>query len=355
MRRITALTISLLLLILAGCGGAKTENKPAAAEPAKPAAPAAQTPAASAAPKAPTQPVPMNVATATTGGAYYPIGNAIAKLWNDKIPTWVKASAQATNGTPHNIQLLGKKDAEVGFAQSGVVFQAVNGSDAYKDQGKQTHFKGMTHLYPNVMHWVVRKDSNIKGLADLKGKKIVPGAQNSATELNSREMLAILNMDYRTKGDLKADYLDYNQAADQLKNRQTDGIMIAGGVPTAAVLDVMTAGEGKLLSLPADYIKELTTKYPWYFPITIPKGAYKGQDEDIKTVAVANMLIARNDLSEDVVYQLVKAMYDNITELQAAHGAMKAFKLEDALKGITGVVDLHPGAAKFYKEKGILK
>ena len=298
------------------------------------------------------RPVDINVGTATTGGAYYPIGNAIAQLWNDKVPG-VKASAQATNGTPHNIQLLARREAEVAIAQSGVVYQAVNGVDAYKDQGKQTHFKAMTQLYPNVMHWIVRKESRVQSLPDLKGKKFVPGPQNSATELNSREMLAVLGLDYRTRDDLKADYMDYNQAADQLKNKHAEAIMIAGGVPTAAVLDVMTSGEGRLLSLSDSYVKELTAKYPWYSPFTIPANSYKGQDREVKTVVVTNILIVRNDLPDDLVYDLVKAMYDDAPRLAAAHAAMKAFKLEDGLKGITGVVELHPGAARFFKIKGM--
>jgi TRAP transporter TAXI family solute receptor len=310
--------------------------------------------ASSAAQGAGGSPVVINIATATTGGAYYPIGNAIAQVWNDKVPG-VKASAQATNGTPHNLQLMAKKDAEVAIAQTGVCYQAVNGVGTYKDQGKQTYFRAMTHLYPNVMQWVVRKDAPVKALADLKGKRIVPGPQNSATEINSREMLSLLDLDYRTRGDLKADYLDYSQAAEQLKNRQTDAIQIAGGVPTSAVLDVMTTGEGKLLSLPDDYIQKLVAKYPWYFPYTIPANSYRGQDADVKTVAVANILIVRQDLPEPLVHDMVAALYDNAAALSAAHAAMKAFKLEDGLKGILGVVELHPGAARYFQEKGIAK
>jgi uncharacterized protein len=298
------------------------------------------------------RPVDINVATATTGGAYYPIGNAIAQLWNDKVPG-VKASAQATNGTPHNIQLLARREAEVAIAQSGVVYQAVNGVEAYKGQGKQTHFKAMTQLYPNVMQWVVRKESRIQALADLKGKKFVPGAQNSATELNSREMLAVLGLDYRTRDDLKADYMDYNQAAEQLKNKHAEATLLAGGVPTAAVLDVMTSGEGRLLSLPDAYVHNLCAQYPWYSPFTIPANSYRGQDRDVKTVAVTNILIVRNDLADDLVHDLLKAMYEDAGRLADAHAAMKAFRLEDGLKGISGVVELHPGAARFFREKGL--
>jgi uncharacterized protein len=329
-----ALVVCLVAAGIAGCSGSKSDK-----EQQKPAA-------------APARSVNINVATATTGGAYYPIGNAIAQLWNDKLPG-VKASAQATNGTPHNIQLLARKDAEVAIAQTGVVYQAVNGVDAYKDQGKQTHFKGMTQLYPNVMHWVVRKESRVQGLADLKGKKLVPGPQNSATELNSREMLAVLGIDYRARDDVKADYMDYNQAVEQLKNKHADAVMIAGGVPTAAVLDVMTSGEGRLLSLPEPYVQQLTAKYPWYSAFTIPANSYKGQDRDVKTVSVTNILIVRGDLGDDLVHDLLKAMYEDTARLSSAHAAMKAFKLQDGLKGISGVVDLHPGAARFFKEKGL--
>jgi TRAP transporter TAXI family solute receptor len=211
----------------------------------------------------------------------------------------------------------------------------------------------MTQLYPNVMQWVVRAESDVRDLAALKGKRVVPGAQNSATELNSREMLGILGLDYRTRSDVKADYMDYNQAADKIKNKQADATLLAGGVPTAAVIDVMTMGDARLLSLPDDYIKQLVAKYPWYSPFTIPAGSYPKQDRDVKTVAVTNILLVRNDLPEALVHDLLAAMYADAPRLAAAHSAMKAFKLEDALLGIRGVIDLHPGAARFYKEKGI--
>ena len=335
MRALGLVVVCVAAVAVAGCSRSKSDD-----DPQKPAAAKART-------------VNINVATATTGGAYYPIGNAIAQLWNDKLPN-VKASAQATNGTPHNIQLLARGEAEVAIAQSGVVYQAVNGVDAYKDQGKQTHFKAMTQLYPNVMHWVVRKESAAKTLLDLRGKKFIPGPQNSATELNSREMLAVLGLDYRVRQDLSADYMDYNQAVEQLKNRHAEAVMIAGGVPTAAVLDVMTSGEGRLLSLPDPYVQELTARYPWYSPFTIPAGSYKGQDREVKTVAVTNILIVRNDLADDLVHDMVKAMHDDAGRLAGAHAAMKALKLEDGLKGISGVLEPHPGAARFFREKGLL-
>lgn len=330
MRRVWALAAALLLVVVAGCSSGSGGGSESGGIRN------------------------INVATATTGGAYYPIGNAIANLWTEQVPG-VRASAQATNGTPHNIQLLAKGDAEVGFAESGVVYEAVTGSGAYVEQGKQEHFSAMTHIYPNVMQWVVRKDSDIQTLADLKGRRIVPGPQNSATELNSRKMLALVGIDYRDRADARADFLDYNQAAEQLKNRQTEAVMLGGAVPIAAVMDIMASGEGRLLSLPDDYIQELTQAYPWYFPYTIPAGTYPNQNEDVHTVAVANVLIVRKDLPEDLVYDLVKTMYENQAILVESHSAMAAFRPEDGLNGVNGVVELHPGAARFFTEQGILE
>ncbi|MFZ5814995.1 MAG: TAXI family TRAP transporter solute-binding subunit [Bacillota bacterium] len=343
---LSLVSVLLALTILAACGGSAPATKPAEQAPAQNSQ-ASQ-------PEKPAQTYNINVATATTAGVYYPLGNAFATLWSDKVPG-VKASAQATAGTVENVKLMGRKEAEVAFAQNGVIFYAVTGTGSFAQQGKQSFLRGMTHLYPNVMQIAVRKDANIKSLADLKGKRFVPGANGSATELNSREILSVANLDFRERKDVIVDYLDYGQAAEAVKNRQAAGAMIAGGLPTAAVIDMHTSGDVELLSLSDAEIEAITKKYPWYFKVVIPKGTYKGQEKDVVTVAVANILVTREDLPEDLIYNLVKALYDNHDALVQAHKAAADMKLEDGLKGITGVLDLHPGAAKFFKEKGILK
>ena len=163
-----------LALVLTGCGGGGGDK---AAAPAK------------------TQNI--NIATATTGGVYYPLGNAMAQLFNQKI-TGVKVSAGATAGTPQNILLMQKKEAEVAFAQNGVAYYAFNGLEMFKD--KPTKFlRGITNLYPNVMHIVVAADSKINSIKDFAGKKFVVGAIGSATEINSREILGLYGLDYKDK------------------------------------------------------------------------------------------------------------------------------------------------------------
>ena len=293
----------------------------------------------------------INIATATTGGVYYPLGNAMAQLFNQKI-TGIKASAGATAGTPQNVLLMQKKEAEVAFAQNGVAYYAYNGMEMFKD--KPTKFlRGITNLYPNVMHIVVAASSNIKSIKDFEGKKFVPGAIGSATEINSKEILGLYGLDYKDKKNVKGEYLGYSEAAEALKDGRVDGILIAGGLPTSAVLDAASSLKIRILSLEPDMIAKLKQTMPWYYEITIPKGTYIGQTEDVHTVAVANLLICREDLSNDLVYDMTKTLHDNQKDLVAAHSAAKDMKLQDALKGMT--VPLHPGAEKYYKEKGIVK
>lgn len=293
----------------------------------------------------------INIATATTGGVYYPLGNAMSQLFNQKIPG-IKASAGATAGTPQNILLMQKKEAEVAFAQNGVAFYAYNGKEMFKD--KPTKFlRGITNLYPNVMHIVVAANSSIKSVKDFAGKKFVPGAIGSATEINSKEILSLYGLDYKDKKNVKGEYLGYSEAAEALKDGRVDGILIAGGLPTSSVLDAASSLKIRILSIEPEMIAKLKETMPWYYEITIPKGTYIGQTEDVKTVAVANLLICRDDLSNELVYNMTKALHDNQKDLVAAHSAAKDMKLQDALKGMT--VPMHPGAEKYYKEKGIMK
>jgi len=293
----------------------------------------------------------INIATATTAGVYYPMGNAMAQLFNTKVPG-VKASAQATAGTPQNILLMQKKEAEVAFAQNGVAYYAYNGLEMFKDKPVKM-LRGITHLYPNVMQIAVAADSGIRSVKDLEGKGFVPGAVGSATEVNSREILGLYGLDYREKKNVKADYLGYGEAANALKDGRTSGILIAGGLPTAAVMDAAASVKLRLLSLEPEKIRELVEKMPWYYEFVIPKGTYMGQDEDVRTVAVANILICREDLKEDLVYRFTRTIYENLADLVAAHKAAQGIQPENALKGMT--VPLHPGAEKYYREIGILK
>ncbi|MBN1334101.1 MAG: TAXI family TRAP transporter solute-binding subunit [Synergistales bacterium] len=297
----------------------------------------------------------VNIATATTGGAYYPIGNAMAQIWTKKVDG-VKAAAQSTAGTPQNVELMMNEEVQIALGQNGICYYAFNGTGTY--EGKKgfpaKSLRGITALYPNVMHWVVASDSDIASVADLRGQKIVPGAVASATEVNTREMLSVYGLNYMQDAgevNVKADFVGYNEAVDLLKNRQIVASHIAGGVPTAAVLDVLSTGAARLISLEEDKIIEITEKYPWYFPYTIKAGTYPKQEEDIHTIALSNILFTRADQPEELIYMLTKSIYDYHDDLVSAHKATQNTILENALNGMT--LPLHPGSVKYYQEQGI--
>jgi len=301
-------------------------------------------------------PYRVNLATATTGGAYYPIGNTMAQIWSTKLDGKVRASAQSTAGTPQNIELMMNDEVQIGIGQNGICYYAYYATDIYEGKAgfPYTAERGMFTLYPNIMHWVVRKNSGIKSVADLRGKRIIPGQVASATEINSREMLAAYGLNYlKDAGEVNvtAEYLGYNEAADQMKNEQIDATHIAGGVPTAAVMDILSAGAGDLLSMENDQVKAICDKYPWYFPFTIPAGTYLNQKEDVHTIALSNILFTDAKQPDDLIYMLTKATYEFHEDMVIGHRATDYTVVENAFNGMT--IPLHPGSIKYFEERGI--
>ncbi|MCB8817166.1 TAXI family TRAP transporter solute-binding subunit [Desulfosporosinus shakirovi] len=296
----------------------------------------------------------VNIATGTTSGAYYPIGNALAKIWSDKVPG-VKASAQATEASAANMNFLQQNEAEVAFTMANVAVYAYEGQDTFKGRANKD-LRGMTFLYPNVTQIVVRKDSGINSLKDLEGKRFAPGATGSGTVTNSKEVLGAYGLNFweTDKSNVKADYVGFTEASELLKNKQVDAANFSGAMPLAAIMDVSNSIDIKLISLEPEIIKEIVTQYPFYYEVVIPKGTYKGQDEEVHTVALANLLLTRADLSEELIYDLTKGIYENLPDLLNAHSITKNIKKEDSNKGM-GPLPLHPGSIKYFKEVGIMK
>lgn len=290
----------------------------------------------------------ITIATATTGGVYYPVGNALAKLWSTKNNT--QAVAQTSAGGVANMNMLAKKEAEIAFVESGIADYAVNGTEMFEGK-KIVNVKGMTSLYPNVVHILTKADSGIQGIKDLKDKRLIPGSRGSSSEVNTRKILAAYGLDYVSRKDVKVDFMGFNESAEALKNGQVDAISMTGGSPLAAVLDVSTSANVKLLSLDKEAIDRIVKENPYFYPFTIPKGTYKGQTEDVQTVAVANLLVVREDLPADFVYGLTKTLYENLPALIETHKALKDLKKEEAIKGMN--LPLHEGAKRYYKEIGL--
>ncbi|MFC4766802.1 TAXI family TRAP transporter solute-binding subunit [Effusibacillus consociatus] len=290
----------------------------------------------------------ITIATATTGGVYYPVGNALAKLWTQK--NSVQAVAQTSAGGVANLQMMAKKEAEIAFVESGIADYAVNGTEMFEGK-KIENIRGLTSLYPNVVHILVKADSGINSLKDIKDKRIIPGSRGSSSEVNSRKILGAYGLDYVKRKDVKADFMGFNESAEALKNGQVDVVSMTGGMPLASVLDVATSSNVKLLSLDKDTVDKLVKENPYFVPFTIPKGTYKGQTEDVLTVAVTNLLVVRADMPTDFVYNLTKTMYENLPILIETHKALKDLNKDVAITGMN--IPLHEGAKKYFKEIGL--
>ncbi|MDF2839289.1 MAG: transporter solute receptor, family [Clostridia bacterium] len=288
------------------------------------------------------------LATGGTSGTYYPFGGAMAQIFNSKIAD-MNVTAQSTGASVENLKLIGKKEAELAIVQNDMTDYAYNGLESFKD-GKIENVRAIATLYPEVIQIVASEDSGIVTMNDIKGKKFSVGAPGSGVEANARQILDVLTMTY---DDFAANYLSFSESADSLKDKHIDGFLFMSGIPNAAIQDTATTSKLKFVSLSDDVVTQLTTKYPFFTAFTIPAGTYNGQDTDVKTVAVKATLIVGAEVSEKVVYDLTKALFENQPELATGHAKGKELNLTDAVQGIS--VPFHPGAEKYYKEVGAIK
>ena len=294
----------------------------------------------------------ITVLTGPTSGIYFLIGGAFSKVVGEM---GYKTSATATGATAENINAILTGKGEMAIAMSDSVIQAVEAFGAYQGKPKAENLRAMMGLWPNVCQIVTTKDSGITKFTDLKGKRVGVGAPNSGVELNARMMFEAHGMTYK---DAKVDYLSYGEAIDQIKNGQCDVAFVTSGLGNATIKELGTAKEIVFVPVEGEALKKLTAKYPFYVEWKIPKETY-GTKVDTTTAAVMNIMLVSKNLSDDVVYDLLTGIYSQkgLETIGASHAtAKREIKPETALRGIKGTsVKLHPGAEKYYKEKGMLK
>ena len=288
------------------------------------------------------------LATGGTAGTYYPFGGAMAKIWNTKI-NGMNVTAQATGASGENIRLINKQEVELALVQSDTLDQAWNAStETFREPLKE--MTTLAVLYPEIVQVVVAADSPVKTIADLKGKKVGVGAPGSGVELNSRQLLEAYGM---TKDDISAQYLSFSESAEAFKDKHIEAFVVTAGIPNAGIMDVATQNTIRILNIPADVSAKLIQKYPFLTLTKIPANTYKGLSEEVSTVAVNAVLVAGKNLKEEVAYNLTKTLLENLEELGAAHAKGKELSASYAVKGVS--IPFHPGAVKYYKEKGLMK
>ncbi|WP_022953910.1 TAXI family TRAP transporter solute-binding subunit [Leucothrix mucor] len=288
----------------------------------------------------------INILTGGTSGVYYPLGVGLSKIYADNMED-VRTQVQSTKASVENLNLLQKGRGELALALGDSVKNAWEGNEEVGFPKKLDKLRGIAAVYPNFIQIVASKESGIKTFADLKGKSLSVGAAKSGTELNARTIFGAAGMSYDDLG--KTEYLPFSESVELIKNRQLDATLQSAGLGVASLKDLSTSLPVTLVAVPEDVVEKLG---PPYISAAIPAGTYDGQDEDVTTVAVVNFLVTHSEVSDETAYQMTKLLFENLPALEAAHKAAASIKLENALKGMP--VPLHPGAERFYKEKGLL-
>ena len=297
------------------------------------------------------------LATASTGGTYYPVGVAISTLSKVKLQPKHKVSLSAINsaGSGENVKLMRDDEAQFAILQGLYGSYAWQGTGPIEKDGPQTHLRSITMLWQNVEQFVVKsehaKTGTVEDMLALKGSKMALGKKNSGTIGSNRTLLGNLGVDIDK--DYELVYGGYGPSASALQNGQVEGISTPAGTPTGAITKLF-ASVGKdvtMLEYTDEQIRKADGGLNLWTRFVIPKGTYPGQEADINTIAQPNILAVRADVDEEFVYLLTKTIYENLPFLQAIHKATKAMAIEKALAGLP--IPLHPGAARYYKEVGL--
>ena len=293
--------------------------------------------------------VHINFVTAGTASTFYPISATICQLWNQNIDG-MRAVATPSGGGIDNLNQAYDGEAQIGIANANLVYQAKEGLASFEGyaNGELRIFAGL-YLNPNQV--VVTKDSGIGAIGDFAGKRISIGAAGATT---IEEAILHLEAAGLTLDDVRAEYMDTSAAADAISNRLLDGVWVMAGTPNAAVTQIMTTTDSKLMAITPEEVEALRKEYPWYAASVIPAGTYAGQDEDVPTSAVKLTLFITADVDEETVYQMAKLFWENWDMLAENHAALRRADPKEACNDVAGV-EIHAGAARYYREIGLMQ
>ena len=296
------------------------------------------------------------IVTGGIGGLYYPLGGLLAQALTERVPE-VVATGQAGSASIANCNLIRDHQVESAFIQNNAAYSAYNGKAEF--EGKPVkNLRGIASLYPESVQIVARADSGIKSLKDIRGKSLIPGDRGSASSVDTLNILSYYGMTFKDFSSV--DWLPFSVGAQRLQDQQADVSVIVAGWPTAAVVELAMSTDVVIVPIDEDAIKMLTTKFPFYTKVIIPKNTYKGMKQDVATITVMAQWVVDEQVPEDVVYKLTKALWEKGKDgmsgadvLAKVHAKGKDVQLKTALSGMA--IPLHPGAARYYKEKNLIK
>ena len=287
----------------------------------------------------------MTMGTGGTSGTYYAFGGVLGQYIKNN--AGIDVIVFSTDGSKANIESIAAGDYQLGTVQSDVMAYAWEGTRSFESTGKVDSFRVVAGLYAEAVQ-LITMDPEIKSVADLKGKAVSIGAPGSGTYFNAMDVLSAAGL---AETDIKPQYQSFADSTDALKDGKIDAAFIVAGAPTAAITELCTTNSASLVPIDGDIAAKLMEACPFYTSYTIPAGTYNGQAEDVTTVTVKATLIVAASASEDDVYNLTKAIFDNVDAIAAENGKGKELSVENATSGMAA--PFHAGAAKYFAEKGV--
>jgi TRAP transporter TAXI family solute receptor len=291
----------------------------------------------------------ISIATGGTGGVYYPLGGGLASVLSKHVPG-MQATAEVTGGSVDNLKLVSTGKTYIAFSMADAGQDAYRGEDKFK--GNKVPLKTLMVLYPNRMHVVSIDGKGVNKMADLKGKRVSTGAPGSATEVMAFRLIEAAGLD--KDKDMKRERLSVAESVNAIKDGKIDAFFWVGGLPTAGVTDLANTPGTKIKMVDhAEVVAPMNKKYGnLYVEDVIPKDMYRGMDTDNKQATVMNILVAHETMDDKTAYNIVKTIFDKRDDLIAVHKEAMNFKLSNQTNAATPI-PFHPGAIKYYTEKGI--
>ncbi|MFL9824998.1 TAXI family TRAP transporter solute-binding subunit [Rhodoplanes sp. SY1] len=289
------------------------------------------------------------IGTGGTGGVYYPMGGGLAAVLSKTLPD-VQATAEVTGGSVDNLKLIGSGQSEVGFSMADAALDALQGQDKFK--GNKIDVRTLLVLYPNRMHVVTVEGTGIETMADLKGKRVSTGSPGSATEVMAFRVIEAAGLD--KDKDMKRERLGVAESVNAIKDRKIDAFFWVGGLPTAAVTDLGATPGVKIKMIDhSEVVDKMNAKHgKLYAADTIKAGTYPGQDKDNKISVVWNVLVTSDKMTDQMAYDIVKAIFDKKPDLVAVHKEAASIDYKNQLKANSSI-PWHPGALKYFADKGV--
>lgn len=321
------LVVGLLLTLLAGCGSSEKGGETTADKGKEQY---------------------ISIGTGAVTGVYYPLGGAMANLVTNNIAGY-SCTAESTGGAVENAKLIASGGLEMGFVAASTLYDAQNGLNTFEGK-KAENVLAIFSFYPEVVQ-ILSTDETIKTVPDIEGKRVAVGSSGSGTETMARAVLSIFDMSY---DNIEEDFLGFGDAADGLKDRTIDAAFTWAGIPTSSVMDLGSQHGISMISFTDDELKELQAQFPYCVPASITKEHYPSLYEEAQTFSIPAVIAGSDKLTEEFVYNFLVTLFDNLDVLAQAHARGGDLSLETVLDGISDV-KLHPGAEKFYKEKGVIK